>query len=280
METHVNILLPDTILDSLEFQHSFIVNRAGYYQRPSDYHMERDGIEEAVLILCLDGCGYAEYKGKRQEIHRGDVVFLEPRTYHSYGTRDDDPWTILWVHFSGSGLPALLSLFKKHGLQHIFHLENRQPAAEQLEQIVQLLSGRYAAMDIYKACCKLELLLFSFFEASPPSPKDSRYIEEAVRFMKENLYGNMDLQALSRHLGLTSFHTIRIFKSAFMTTPMQYYNALRLDEAGRQLLHTDDSVAEISRRFGYSSQFHFSQNFKKKTGLPPTEYRKMMRCKY
>lgn len=163
MEKYINIVLPDKTIDSLEFRHGFTVSRVGYYEEPRYHYIEREDLEDAVLLLCVGG---------------------------------------------------------------------------------------------------------------------SRYVEKALRFMQENLYADLDLQAVSRYLGISGSHTIRIFKSAFMITPMQYYNTLRLEEAGRQLLHTDETVAEISRRFGYSSQFYFSQQFKKKTGLSPTAYRKMMRTKF
>ncbi|MCI8359967.1 MAG: helix-turn-helix transcriptional regulator [Clostridiales bacterium] len=86
----------------------------------------------------------------------------------------------------------------------------------------------------------------------------------------------MDLQALSQHLGVSTFHTIRIFKTVLLCTPMRYYNMLRLHEAGRLLLHTNWTVEEISRRLGYSSQFYFSQQFKKKMGVSPSAYKKLM----
>ena len=281
MERDINIILPDQLLCSLEFSHSFVVNRAGYYHKPSDYHMDNVVLDEAVLILCLDGTGYVEYKERKQVIHRGDMIFLEPQTLHSYGTDDEDAWTILWVHFKGGGLPELLSLFKRYGINHIFHMESHQYAAEELKDIILLLQNQYTSINIYKACCKLEMILLSFFDAYPRSiSKENHYREDAVRFMNENLYNNIDLQAISQYLGISTFHTIRIYKTAFLSTPMQYYNMLRLNEAGRLLLHTDWTVEEISRRLGYSSQFYFSKQFKKKMGVSPSSYKKLMSHRY
>ncbi|MCI8359966.1 MAG: hypothetical protein HFE86_01345 [Clostridiales bacterium] len=189
MEKNCNIVLPEQILRSLEFPHSFVVNRAGCYTKPKDYHMDNVVLDEAVLSLCLDGEGYVEYKEKRHTIHRGDMIFLEPQTLHSYGTDDPAAWTIVWAHFSGAGLPGLLRLFKKYGINHIFHMEDFQYAAEALNRVILLVRPPYAAVNLYKACCKLEMVLLSFFEAYPRSlAKDSRYKDEAVRFMQENLY--------------------------------------------------------------------------------------------
>lgn len=281
MEKYINIVLPDKTIDSLEFRHGFTVSRVGYYEEPRYHYIEREDLEDAVLLLCVGGSGYVEYKGRKYGIHRGDAALLEPHVPHKYGERDHDPWSVLWVHFRGDGLPGLLSLYKESGVPSVFHMENYQSAADQINRIMVLLRSHYNSLAVHKACCILQMILLGFPDAcSRRSPEDSRYVEKALRFMQENLYADLDLQAVSRYLGISGSHTIRIFKSAFMTTPMQYYNTLRLEEAGRQLLHTDETVAEISRRFGYSSQFYFSQQFKKKTGLSPTAYRKMMRTKF
>ena len=281
MEKYINIVLPDKTIDALEFRHNFTISRVGYYEEPRHHYIERADLGDAILLLCIGGSGYVEYKGRKYDIHRGDTALLEPHVPHKSGARVHDPWAVLWVHFRGEGLPGLLSLYKESGVPPVFHMENYQPAADQINRIILLLRSHYNSLAVHRACCILQMLLLDFPDTcSHRSPEDSRYMEKALRYMKENLYANLDLQSVSRHLGISSFHTIRIFKSAFMTTPMQYYNALRLDEAGRQLLHTDGTVEEISRRMGYSSQFYFSQQFKKKTGLSPTAYRKMMRSKF
>lgn len=280
MEKHINILLPDQAINSLEFQHSFLIDKAGYYHRPN-HETERTDLNEAILMLCLGGCGYVDYKGKNYQIRQGDIVILEPHVPHRYGAKKDDPWTIIWVHFHGDGIPGLMTLFKKFGINNIFHLENYQSIAEELNNILLLLTDHYNSLDIHKACSILQMVLLRMIETyAHKSSDDNRYMQEAIRFMKENVYNNIDLQTISQHLGISTYHTIRIFKTSLMTTPMQYYNMMRINEAGRLLLSSDLTVIEISRKMNYSSQFHFSQQFKNKMGVSPITYKKLMNYKY
>lgn len=281
MEKYINIVLPDILIDSLSFQHGFTISRIGYYEEPREHYIERDDLDDAVLMLCLNGSGYVEYKGKKYTTHRGDIAFLEPHTPHKYGAHDDDRWTIIWVHFRGEGMPELLSLFKRFGFNNIFHLENYQTVADELNNIILLLRNYHESLHIHKACCMLEMILLRFFESDAyQTAEDSRYIGEAIRFMQAHVRNNLNLQAISEHLGISTYHTIRIFKAAVMATPMQYYNTLRINESVRLLLSTERSIAEISQELHYSSPFHFSQQFKKKMGVSPASYKKLMSNKY
>ena len=281
MHPHINILLPDQTLSSLEMRHNFLINKIGYYCKPQNHVMERTDISEAVFMLCLDGCGSVDYKGGKYEIQRGDPVFLEPHTPHRYEANEENPWTIFWVHFSGNGIAGLCTLFQKYNMGHVFRLENYQSAADEFKNIVMLLSENLDAIGIHKACCMLEMLLLGCIETyAHKSSDDNRYVAEAIRFMKENVNNSLDLPGISEHLGISTYHTIRIFKSAVMSTPMQYYNMLRMNEAIRLLLSTELTVVEISQRLHYSSQFYFSQQFKKKMGVSPTSYKKQMSYKY
>ena len=53
-----------------------------------------------------------------------------------------------------------------------------------------------------------------------------------------------------------------------------FLNRIRLENAQRSLLHSDRSLGEISAELGFSSQFHFTDFFKRMTGFSPTQYRK------
>ena len=56
-------------------------------------------------------------------------------------------------------------------------------------------------------------------------------------------------------------------------TPMRYLNNLKMETATSLLLNSDLSVKEISWKLGFSSQYHFSRNFKAYSGCTPTDYR-------
>jgi AraC-like DNA-binding protein len=69
----------------------------------------------------------------------------------------------------------------------------------------------------------------------------------------------------------SSFHTH--FKHITGTTPLQYIKDVRLI-AARDLLRTqDDSVSAVSYAVGYESPTHFSRDFARKFGQPPSRAR-------
>ena len=50
-----------------------------------------------------------------------------------------------------------------------------------------------------------------------------------------------------------------------------------MERAAELLKDTDQSMAEIANEVGYGSQSKFTAQFRKAYGLPPTEYRRLIR---
>ncbi|TKV47567.1 AraC family transcriptional regulator, partial [Bacillus sp. PIC28] len=57
-------------------------------------------------------------------------------------------------------------------------------------------------------------------------------------------------------------------------TPIEYIQQFRVLKATEYLLHTNQSIKEISTAVGIENPEYFATLFKKKTGFTPTEYRK------
>ena len=66
---------------------------------------------------------------------------------------------------------------------------------------------------------------------------------------------------------------IRVFKRHFGTSPIQYVNRKRIEEAKRLLASTNFLLAEIETIVGIPNVFYLSKLFKSSTGLSPTAYR-------
>ena len=73
---------------------------------------------------------------------------------------------------------------------------------------------------------------------------------------------NMSLRAFERQ-----------FLAAFHLTPQRFLRKLRLRLASRALMDTDESLAEIALKCGFSDQSHFSREFRRQFGRTPREYR-------
>ena len=66
----------------------------------------------------------------------------------------------------------------------------------------------------------------------------------------------------------------RQFKKKYNTTPHNYLIELRIGKAKNLLVNSKKSLAEIANYLCFSSEFHFSNTFKKKVGVSPSEFRK------
>ena len=69
---------------------------------------------------------------------------------------------------------------------------------------------------------------------------------------------------------------LRTFKEDTTKTPMQYLQAIRINNAVRLLESTDYNVTEISTIIGNDDIHNFSWIFKKQIDISPSDYMKTL----
>jgi len=82
------------------------------------------------------------------------------------------------------------------------------------------------------------------------------------------------VQDLANLVFLSHSQFDRRFKEIFQQTPQQYILQVRLRAVCHALCHTQDSIAEIAARTGFSDQAHLTRQFHKEMKMTPLTYRR------
>jgi AraC-like DNA-binding protein len=101
-------------------------------------------------------------------------------------------------------------------------------------------------------------------------------IERVVSGIRAGYGEDLRLAELSEMARLSPFHMARIFREETGLPPASFVTAVRLEEARHRLLHTSDSVADISVQCGYASIGAFTTRFTKTVGVSPGRYRRLV----
>lgn len=83
----------------------------------------------------------------------------------------------------------------------------------------------------------------------------------------------LDLVTLAQKLGFSVSQLNRRFRRRFQVTPRAYQISVRLNAACQLLVTTNLAMSEIAVRTGFYDQSHFTKQFVKTRGVPPSKYR-------
>jgi AraC-like DNA-binding protein len=97
-------------------------------------------------------------------------------------------------------------------------------------------------------------------------------IDRAIEAMREQPERNWSVAELAGLCGYHPIHFAKLFKEDIGLLPKHYIIGERIKQAKRALLQ-GEKVEVISKRLGFTSIHYFSHQFKRVTGLTPTEYR-------
>ena len=177
-----------------------------------------------------------------------------------------------WLPGTAGPLPELLAG------HHPVALDTR--LTPELQAVLrQVTAPRPAhALDafFYKTKCQ-ELLYWLLREladraAGPVRPLHSADATKIFR-VREALLATLsqppNLAALAQTAGLSETTMRQLFRQVFGTSPYQYYQQARLEEAARQL--PSRSVSEVGYGLGFTNLSHFARLFEQQHGLPPQE---------
>lgn len=101
-----------------------------------------------------------------------------------------------------------------------------------------------------------------------------RRVETTLNVIHEQIHRNIPVHELAQQVRLSTGHFIRLFKSETSLSPKQYMRCLRMKQAETLLHGSFLSVKEIAASVGVGDRSHFSRDFKKIHGRPPTSFRR------
>lgn len=126
---------------------------------------------------------------------------------------------------------------------------------------------------------ELLIMIFRAFKKGEQSKDGSlqrhaKTIEKVMEYLRVNYSGTLRLQDLSTVVFLSPNYISKLFKDTTGITISEYIQNVRIEEACRLLVQTDNKVITIALEVGYKDLRHFQEVFKKITGSSPGEYRK------
>lgn len=108
---------------------------------------------------------------------------------------------------------------------------------------------------------------------------DTEIVQSIKQFLSENIYGNINFHDVCRYVSHGSTNVKMMFKKATGKGVMEYYRDLKIEQAKIMIREEDCNYTQISERLGYSSIHYFSRQFKKATGMTPSEYSASVKAK-
>lgn len=278
-------------IDSLYTIHYFEYTNNFYFAGESHDFWEFIYVDKGSVDICMDE--------KQITLKKGDIAFHQPNEFHKVSTYGHTAPNLVVISFeshsplmdffrcqilkteqreralladvliearklfsSPLGDPYLTEMIKK---------ENAPIGTEQLikihlEQFLLLLLQRYSVEDTKETT------------SSPQNTMD--IFKRVATYMEENISKHLTIEQIcwDNMIGRTKLQ--KIFHAEVGIGIIDYFSKLKINAAKHMIRDGKLNFSQISEQLGYSSIHYFSRQFKKITGMSPSEYASSVKSIY
>lgn len=192
-------------------------------------------------------------------------IFQSPELYRSVGGADFHPED--WDHdvLSATADPLTLHIALSLAL-----------AGETAERGDPLLMEH---LGLSLACCVVKLLQPRLPAAvQDPGALAPPRLRRVIDYVESQIASpDLSVEDLAAIAHLSPHHFSRAFRQATGRAPHRFVLERRVRRAQLHLSDGEDSLAEIAYATGFSSQAHFTNMFRRMTGMTPRQYRQSVR---
>ena len=273
------VILPPMIIEMEEndpLVSSLYITDIGHYPMAEHHHRVRqEAIDQYVLIYCVDGSGWYVLKGQRYEVKRNQYFILPAGTPHEYGATEGERWTIYWVHFRGEHASVYAEGAQKPQEVKAAMNSNISNRNNIFEEILSTLHFGDGIEDLRYASSLLHYYLASlrYLRQYRSTVRYDGVVNAAIHYMKENVERHLTLQDVLDYVGYSSTRFSALFKKETGSSPLAYFNRLKIEYACQMLKTTDMHINQICYQVGIEDSLYFSRMFSKAMGMSPSEYR-------
>lgn len=183
-----------------------------------------------------------------------------------------------WLERNAPAFPVNFKVLKENLLGNKWYLSS--PAGPRCEHVFREL---YESMDYVKPCfSRLKVLeLLMLLSDIPRMDREKMYCSvrqvELIRHLRDHLVMEREhyvsLAQLAAEHDISVSHMQKLFKQIYGVPVYRYIKEYRLEQAAVELVQTRKLVTQIAQENGYDNASKFSESFKKRYGMTPSQYR-------
>ena len=230
-----------------------------------------------ILHYIIKGKGRFTVGNEEYRLRGGQGFLIEPEVLTFYEADKEDPWTYVWIGFSGERAGEYLRDLGLGSGHPVYQCSN----GEKLEKIVQtmLANKNYTVANEYL----LEGLLYQFFSVLAENIEigerrrekdDNLYIRKAVEYIQNHYSYPVQVGEIADYVGINRSYLCTLFKEHLHLSPKEYLTSFRITRAAQLLEITELSIESVAMSCGYQDTLGFSKIFKARMGVTPSAYRK------
>lgn len=248
--------------------------RGGRLQCAAHLHRELE------LVLYRSGKTLATSDSGHYLLMPGDLFLTFPNQIHSYETLEREDYSLMIV--KPELMPELADEFDLSvPTSAIVPSAAFDPRITSLYEAIQDLYERPKETVAYRREKLHGYLLALFSEILSRMTliglpqEDSGALRSIIFYCTRHYADDLSLSVLSDKLELNRYYISHLFSQKLGMRFNDYVNSLRISEACRMLLHSDDSVTDICFHTGFATLRTFNRAFLKHVGKTPSEYRRL-----
>ncbi len=256
---------------------TFNLYQCGNNEIPTGGMLSIKATDTFTLVYIDKGSAILESNSLGYKLAAGHGFFSFPDLSYELKNFEDEPLCVTWLCFSGYLVENYLNRA---------NINRTKPQFSDVEGMVgEKMARLYAAAHkLPNRYCRMVSTLYDIFsyllDVNPTKQNDS-YVDnadffavKAVGFIEHNYTRGISVEDIANALGISRKHLYGIFNDTLKISPKQYLIYYRIDKACMRLQLSSQTVMEISESVGYTNQFYFAKEFKRLTGMTPSEYRK------
>ncbi|MDR6553116.1 AraC family transcriptional regulator [Paenibacillus qinlingensis] len=246
------------------------------------------------LNVVLEGEQWMRVEETVYQMKAGDLVLIPPWHVHDCGACESGKLVYFVVTFDVDdfALKELLCL----------HPDKHHPVGSPIEQacntpLVQLIELAWGAdnQTSVSLAVRMKILsvLFSLFSALAQVQMEEQKAGNEGNLLSYNIARRMAqvleteancgessqsrldtrLGSIAEQMGYSLSYCSRLFREVYGLSPRRYLSTAILKRAKLELMNTKQPLETIAQKLGFSDSAHFSKQFKRWSGMSPTEYR-------
>lgn len=290
--TYTNHILDDSIsIESLYTVHYFEYTNKFYFSGESHDFWEFIYVDKGSVDICMDD--------KQLTLKKGDIAFHQPNEFHKVSTYGQTAPNLVVISFATQS--RLMDFFrcqilrtdqKERALLADILIEARKffasplddPYLTEMQPNTEYPTGTKQLLKIHLEQFLIHLVQrYSAEEVSEHlscRQNTTEVFKRVTSYMENNISKHLTIEQIcwDNMIGRTKLQ--KIFHAEVGIGIIDYFSKLKINAAKHMIRDGKLNFSQISEQLGYSSIHYFSRQFKKITGMSPSEYASSVKSIY